>query len=215
VGRQITIVELRQELIAACGGGPGQAALDVIEKHLINGDRIKANGLQAVVNLPPPDLDGAARFSDFGAYKVGDPDPTPDSPPWCGARYQDPEGGAWCTWRPGHDGPHVSADPRGIIAVFTEVAGWHKYAGLTDDEINAAAAVDVADERDAAPPPSEARPRVESALGGTRLACGAEALRDRVETAARHDKPPSKSELTALMVMVTDLLVAVTEKVEK
>lgn len=208
MGRQITLDDLQDELETLLDADDAALAIDVIEKHLVNGDRIK-------VNLAPPT---GVKSLDRVLYQVGDDDPTPPRPPWCMAQVSQPGLWDYCTWPPGHRGPHVSGASGKINAVFDrdKVSGWHEYAGLTDEQIAARRALaEIADERDDDPPPSETRPRVESALEGTRLARDAEALRDRVRAADRDAMSPSRSELTALMVMITDLLVAVTEKVEK
>jgi len=44
---------------------------------------------------------------DWSDVRVGDPDPTPDNPPWCGV--ESPSGDV-CTRRPGHKAPHVSGN---------------------------------------------------------------------------------------------------------
>jgi hypothetical protein len=141
VGRQVTLDELYGELIDACGKDPATSALKLIRDHLEAGDRVKLIHEPAREPSDEP-IDPVDEHGAFD-YKVGDPDPTPDDPPWCGARPT--VGGPWCTWRPGHDGPHVSATDMGILAVFTGVAEYHENAGKTREEIQAVALPEVSE----------------------------------------------------------------------
>lgn len=50
---------------------------------------------------------------DWDALQVGDPDPTPNDPPWCRAELREVGRNGdnhVCTRRPGHDGQHVAGD---------------------------------------------------------------------------------------------------------
>lgn len=61
----------------------------------------------------------AADAEAIPVFGVGDPDPTPDDLPYCGAAHE----GFTCTWRPGHDGPHVAgARSMGVAAVWSNHA---------------------------------------------------------------------------------------------
>lgn len=207
MARQVTLVELHAEFVDAAGRWAADACLDVVRKHLDASDRIKHP------LAPPTGVESLDRV----LYQVGDHDPTPPRPPWCMAQVSQPGLWDYCTWPPGHEGSHVSGASGKINAVFgrDEVSGWHEYAGLTDEQIAARRALaEIADERDVGPLPSETRPRVESALEGTELTRAAEVLREHVEAAPTHIGL-SISELAAQIGMITELLVAVAEKVEK
>lgn len=204
MGRQVTIYELEGELQDACqrtldaggsGKDAGQSALHVILDHLRAGDRIKVSAAPERSRQPVTCGEG-----DYG-YRVGDPDPTPDDPPWCGARPH--PGGAWCTWRPQHDGPHVSADEMGILAVFEEVAEFHKDSGKTREEIEAEA---------------EAQPELPVGVipappSDTVLWRMSETMREHVRVLAKADKV-GKRDLLEVVQHMAILLGAVVERVE-
>lgn len=59
-----------------------------------------------------------AQRAEQPAYKVGDPDPTPDE--WeASEQCESSEGGYMCTWHAGHSGqPHVAGDSQIIVAVW-------------------------------------------------------------------------------------------------
>lgn len=214
--RQVTLDDLFTELIDACGRDAGMQAFKIISQHLENGDRIKIDPrpVAQATEVPPLPI---GVTPDYG-YEVGDTDPTPSQPPWCMARVRHPEGGDYCTWPPDHGGVHVSGDDMKINAVFTdaEIVGWHEHAGKTAAEIKASALAEIGDERDVDPPPSEGRVRVESALpeGDTTLWRMTAALRDRVEQTVASEKI-SKRDLVRTIVLITDLLTAVTERMDK
>jgi hypothetical protein len=189
VGRQVTVPELFEELLGACGEIPADAALKIIVQHVMDGDRIKIDDHVIPATISTQDV----------SYQVGDPDPTPSEPPWCGARPT--TGGPWCTWRPDHDGPHVSADEMGVLAVFEHVAEFHENAGKTREEIQAQAVAELPAEP--APPPTTE----------TMLWRWKEDLRERVEELAKADKVGKRDLLEVVQAMAV-LLGAVAERVE-
>ena len=64
-----------------------------------------------------PQLQSELRVVAGAPFRVGDPDPMPDGPPWC--MKDDPTGRYVCTWRPGHGGDHVAGNGElGIEAVW-------------------------------------------------------------------------------------------------
>lgn len=203
MGRQVTLDEVFGELIDACGRDAGMQAFKIISQHLENGDRIKIDQQPAAeateaTEVPPLPIG----VTPYYGYEVGDPDPTPNDPPFCGARYGHPTGGPWCAWRPKHDGPHVSGDGQQILAVFpwkTE-AGFHQDAGKTPEEL-----------RSEAPPDTPSVVPDPSPRSGTVLWRMSEALRERVDTA----HSISEQELAEQVRMAVQLLVAVAERVEQ